>query len=339
MNQEQVIYRMLAQAIAGHPADLSAFPEEATLRLAIANGSSPLLGSRLSEGSVTGLSDKAIQDLNEYSKSLAMQDLILNNDTRKLLGLLAHNDIPALLLKGTALSLLAFEKPYLRVRCDTDLYIRECDVERIAQLLEANGYTIHNLGTRTHASKQFQASIRTFQQIQSTFDIHYRLSNRVLFQNTLPFDECWQEKQPVPELGPQAWALSNRDLLVHACIHRIAHGRGTERNRLIWLYDIHLLWQGMDEAQKEAFIQKALAKQIGALSADALKTADDLFVRAASAATLSYKELRRNRKKEPTAPLINASKPRWAMADLMATKGLDAKLGFISEVLWKKKLP
>ncbi|MEE4243753.1 MAG: hypothetical protein V2I36_20005, partial [Desulfopila sp.] len=128
----------------------------------------------------------------------------------------------------------------------------------------------------------------------------------------------------------------------HACIHRIAHGRGSERNRLIWLYDIHLLWNAMDEEQRAAFIKKALAKKIGAVCADALRVCDELFgtVGEASAATDSSAEpqspltrLLQNKANEPTAPLVNAGKLRWAWADLMATPGLRARLQFAGELI------
>jgi hypothetical protein len=276
-----------------------------------------------------------------------MQDMLLNNDTKNLLKLLADSGLPTLLLKGTPLSLLVYEKPYLRERCDTDLYIPHDAVEDTARLLGDNGYTLHNLGQRTHASKQFQAKIQSFQQYGSTFDIHFRLSNRILFQSTLPFDECWQEKQAIPVLGPQAWALTNRDLLIHACIHRIAHGRGTERNRLLWLWDIQLLWQTMDDTQKHHFVKKALAKKIGALCADALTKCNELFnpcsngpsrnTERAALAEIEPQvyELQKNSKSEPTSSLINASKPRWALADLMAIVGVKNKLAFIHEVLRK----
>ena len=333
--------------MSGADIDFSTFLGDKVLSLAANNGIAPLLCQHLETGQVTGLSDLTARQLTDYSRTSATQDLLLNNDTKNLLKLLADNGIPALLLKGTPLSLLVYEKPYLRERCDTDMYIPQDTVEDTTRLLEDNGYTVHNLGQRTHASKQFQARIQSFQQYGSTFDIHYRLSNRVLFQTTLPFGECWREKQAIPALGPQAWALSNRDLLIHACIHRIAHGRGTERNRLLWLWDIQLLWQTMDDTQKHHFVKKALAKKIGALCADALIKCNELFnsckngesgdpARATATAIQSWiSALQKNQKSEPTASLINASKPRWALADLMAIVGVKNKLAFINEILRK----
>ena len=333
--------------MAGSSIDFSTFLGDKVLSLAANNGIAPLLCQHLETGQVTGLSDLTARQLTDYSRTSATQDLLLNNDTKNLLKLLADNRIPALLLKGTPISLLVYEKPYLRERCDTDMYIPQDTVEDTTRLLEDNGYTVHNLGQRTHASKQFQARIQSFQQYRSTFDIHYRLSNRVLFQTTLPFGECWREKQAIPALGPQAWALSNRDLLIHACIHRIAHGRGIERKRLLWLWDIQLLWRAMGDTQKHQFVEKALAKKIGALCADALIICGGLFSpwksgenriskRATSAEIQPWiNELQKNQKTEPTASLINASKPRWALADLLALKGLTNKLQFTKELIFK----
>lgn len=65
--------------------------------------------------------------------------------------------------------------------------------------------------------------------------------------------------------------------MIHACIHRIAHGRNTERNRLIWLYDIHLMAQAMSDTELDLFLERARQKAIAMLCADALETCQEIF--------------------------------------------------------------
>ena len=193
------------------------------------------------------------------------------------LDLLAGHRVPALLLKGTPVAHLYYDEPYQRVRCDTDLYINEEDVATTAGVLADHGYQVSGLGRRKYSSKQFGAVETSFQNVSNHFDVHWKLSNRVLFQAALPFEECHAERQPVPALGENAWTLSTTDLLLHACIHRIGHGRNTDRNRLLWLYDINLLWNGLDTAGQAQVIEKALDKKIGAMCADALEVCWELF--------------------------------------------------------------
>lgn len=342
------LYRSLAQAMAGQQVDLSDASGERLLSLAQANGAAPLLAYRHAQRSATGIDRDTAEKLAEQARQQAARELVLNHATRILFDRLADAGLRCLALKGTPLSLLAYPEPYLRERCDTDLYVALDDVEAVAATLREAGYALQGLSARPQASKQFQASIRSFQALISVFDIHYRLSNRVLFRATLRFEDCWEARQPVPALGPSAWALSDTDLLLHACIHRIAHGRGSERDRLIWLYDIHLLWNALDEAARQAFVEKALVKKIAAVCADALEVCDDLFGTPqdrsrgqAGGATLTpvsdwLGTLRQNASSEPTAPLIEAGKLRWAWADLMALQGLGPKLAFARELVFKQ---
>jgi hypothetical protein len=353
-----------------------------------------LLNEQLQRDTVTGLGESLKRELKQAAYPQVAQDMLMNEATRQILDLLAANEFPALLLKGTPVAHLYYPQTYLRPRCDTDIYIKECDAENVKALLEANGYEIGGELQREHASKQFTAGSRPFQHVVTTFDIHWKPSNRVLFWNMLPFGECYADKQAVPQLGENAWTLCTADLLLHACIHRIGHGRNTERNRLLWLYDIHLLWMAMDDPAREAFISKALDKKIGAVCADALEISAELFGSDVGAIALSGRDsiddhsrakacshksnspvgaapgressavetcsdtvgaapvetssttvggssfaagdsarLRSQSRKEPTAKLIEASKLRWALADLAALPGLKAKFAFTRELL------
>jgi len=335
----------LAAALAGRPVDFSGLPQGQTARLAALQGCGALLQARLHEGTAIGLPESEQSILVELAQQQAAIDLAARHRTRKALTLLAAAGIDVLLLKGTPLAHLHYAAPYHRWRSDNDLYIGHQDRARTKTLLTERGYTLERSDMREHTSKQMVAT-RPSAGHAVNFDIHWKLSNRVLFADTLPFDECWESRQPVPTLGEHAWALSDIDLLLHACIHRIAHGRGSERNRLIWLYDIHLLWTALGEQAKEAFIEKALDKKIGAVCADALQVCEKIFspVGARHAGedepiarmAGSYSDLLKNVEKEPTARLIEAGKLRWAWADLMATPGLKNKLQFAGELIRNK---
>ena len=114
--------------------------------------------------------------------------------------------------------------------------------------------------------------------------------------------------------------------------HRIAHGRNTERNRLIWLYDIHLLVESMDEAELTRFHEKALQRSIGVLCADALEVINGLFNTKLPPELIE--ELKGNKKNEPSARLIHSIKLRWAWADMQSLKGIKEKAAFAKELLF-----
>jgi len=330
-NIEHTLWLALAQAISGKKTGLQHFNAETILTAASANGIIPLLEQRVSQGQITGLGEASCAQLKNSAKALASNDLMLNHATRETLNLLGRNNIPALLLKGTPLSLLYYGQSYLRPRCDTDLYISERDLEATARLLSENGYDITGLGHRKLSSKQFGASRSAMQQVRAHFDIHWNLSNRVMFRSTLPFDDCYESRQPLPALGSMAATLCTIDLLLHACIHRIAHGRNTERNRLIWLYDIHLLAEALGDTGLEIFLQKAKQKNVAMLCADALATCRDIFGTAIPENFIA--RLKAGAGKEPSARLIEASKLRWAWEDMRSLESMAEKIAFARELL------
>ncbi len=331
-NIEHTLWLALAQVISGKKTGLQHFNGEDILTTALSNGVIPLLEQGVSQGQITGLGEASCAQLKNSAKALASNDLMLNHATRETLNLLDRNNIPALLLKGTPLSHLYYGQSYLRPRCDTDLYISEGDLEATARLLSENGYDITGLGHRKLSSKQFGASRSAMQQVRTHFDIDWNLSNRVMFRSTLPFDDCYESRQPVPALGSMAATLCTIDLLLHACIHRIAHGRNTERNRLIWLYDIHLLVESMDEVELTRFHEKALQRSIGVLCADALEVINGLFNTKLPPELIE--ELKGNKKNEPSARLIHSIKLRWAWADMQSLKGIKEKAAFAKELLF-----
>jgi hypothetical protein len=80
--------------------------------------------------------------------------------------------------------------------------------------------------------------------------------------------------------------LAPVDALLFACIHRAGHvnvpyyvGDVAHRggNRLIWLYDIHLLVCEMSERELDEFAALAAAKHIRAICLDALRRSQECF--------------------------------------------------------------
>lgn len=326
------LWKTLAKAITGQPTDFGSYEGNEILNQATRHGIGTLLYTQLQAGTITGTSDTLNKNLKSATYPQVAHDMVLNDATQKLLDLLAANQIPALLMKGTPVAFLYYPNTYLRTRCDTDIYIDEDDLQKTAELLSAHHYELSGLGSRKHSSKQFVAAIESVQKKFLHFDMHWKLSNRVMFRSTLPFKECLQSSQPVTGLGPNARALSITDLMIHACIHRIAHGRNTERNRLIWLYDIHLMAEAMSATELDDFLLKAKQKAIATLCADALETCQAIFNTSLTEHLLA--DMRKDSKREASAKLIEASKLRWAWEDLRALPGVSEKIAFARELLF-----
>ena len=290
----------------------------------------PLYANWLDKGQDESLAQK----LKSWSRDEAARDLLQTHSTQKFTELLAANNLPCLLLKGLPVAHLHYPAPWQRPRCDVDVYIREQDLGQVADLLSDNGYTNHHLGQRQHSSRQFQTVVQTAFNQQVVFDVHWKLSNRVMFQATLLFESCWEERQAVPGIEPAAFTLSNTGLLLHACIHRIAHGRNSGRDHMIWLYDIHLLASSMTTDEKLEFVGTALWKNIGTLCADALEVCCELFGTIFPSDLLA--QLRKRQTIEPSARLIETSKLGWAWADIRSVEGFIPKAKYAKELLINK---
>jgi hypothetical protein len=64
--------------------------------------------------------------------------------------------------------------------------------------------------------------------------------------------------------------------LIYACFHRAGHFSHSG-DRLIWLYDIHLLCQSLSAQEADFFCRKVKALEIHTLAADAIQNAQYWF--------------------------------------------------------------
>ncbi len=85
-----------------------------------------------------------------------------------------------------------------------------------------------------------------------------------------------ENAEAIPVLGENARTLSKVDALIFSCFHRAGHFSHSG-DRLIWLYDIHLLCQALTGQEVEAFCRRVKELQIISLCADAITTAQSWF--------------------------------------------------------------
>ena len=89
--------------------------------------------------------------------------------------------------------------------------------------------------------------------VRHCIDLHWALSNRSRYADVLQFDELWPRGMT---LRGDVRMPSTADALLIAAMHLAGHHSGSER--LIWLYDIHLLHGSMsaDELQATAMLAR-----------------------------------------------------------------------------------
>jgi hypothetical protein len=241
-------------------------------------GMAPLLFGRVAAaGNSSEFPAELVARLRAYTMHHAAKEILSEFDVRRVLSGLAGIGVQPLLFKGTPLSHTLYPAPGLRPRCDTDMLVSESDRQQVAEMMTGLGYQILHEGGAEHISSQMTFSRRDKQGHNYSYDIHWQLSNNNRdFSRAFADDRLFADGIPVPALGQHAITMNHADALIYACFHRAGHFSHSG-DRLVWLYDIHLLCQALNDEQVVRFKQRARELAIIALCVDAITVARSWF--------------------------------------------------------------
>ena len=202
------------------------------------------------------------------------REVFVQREVRAVTAALADGGVRALLLKGTALAYTAYPQPWLRPRTDTDLLVGAEDAPAASHALSGLGYERTDAITSgTLVSHQWAFERHDAHGVRHVLDLYWKIVNPHMLADALTFDDLWAGSSVVHSLGNAAHAPAPGRSLALACIHRAAHHHGHER--LVWLYDIHLLASPFGEADWEAFGELAVSRGVAAICLDGLQAAGD----------------------------------------------------------------
>ncbi len=205
---------------------------------------------------------------------------------KETLSQLATAGIQPVLFKGTALAYTLYPEDSLRSRGDTDLIIPPQTQPLVADTLSALGF---ERGCAVSGeSISYQASFTRTEAAGDahTLDVHWRINNSELLSRLFSHEELLQHAQAVPALGPDARAAGRVHALLLACMHRATHKHNPyyvdgvayySGDRLIWLYDIHLLAQSFPQPDWDEVVNMAQAKGLCAICLEGLARARTAF--------------------------------------------------------------
>ena len=165
-----------------------------------------------------------------------------------------------LLLKGAPLSCTLYPNPAQRTRCDTDVLVPLDEFSEFSETLHVLGYREQTGVSGEIVSHQKSFVYRDASATTHVFDVHWKISNRPGLADRIGFEEIWKNSRDVPALGAGVRAPDDVYALLLACVHLAGHHPGKER--LIWLYDIHLLAQTLSVADKSRFTALCREKDI-----------------------------------------------------------------------------
>ncbi|HAK54405.1 MAG: nucleotidyltransferase family protein [Vicinamibacterales bacterium] len=244
----------------------------------------PLLHQRLRAADWVGRWPIEVAErLAEAAGAQAALECLRHEELAHVLHTLSDRGLSPLLMKGAALAHTHYASPALRPRGDTDLLVRPEARVAARGALEDLGYEPVNVTSGALVSYEFTMKKTDRWGVEHLVDVHWRVNNRQAFAWTLSHDELAAAAVNVAVLGARVLAPAHALLL--ACMHRVTHfgapffdgGRPRFGDRLIWLYDIHLLASAMPRTESTEFARLAVDRGMAGVCLDGLSRAADVF--------------------------------------------------------------
>lgn len=331
MRPEELLVAALRDKVGVWPSGAGPAFESAVLDAAADHGVAALLASA---PAVTQWPSSLQLALRNVRRDEAAIEAIRRQDLLQLLAEFRQAGVRCLLIKGAQLAYTHYAQPWLRPRFDTDLLVAPADRERADAALRSLGYARSNQVSGTLVTHQLQYARPDRYGLTDVVDLHWKVTNPHVFAGTLVFDELAAAATPLPALGPGLCGLSNVDALMLACVHRVAHHQNSDR--LIWLYDIHLLVNALPPAARAELFERARAKGLRAVCAAGLTRAQLRFGTVESSGWLALWAQGSEDQTEPAAAFLRDGLRRIDIlrSDVRALRGWRQKTRLIAEHLF-----
>jgi hypothetical protein len=270
----------LCAAIRGEPEIWRRLTDAATearfLDAAAAHRCRPLLAWRLRASAQLPMWPLTVREgLLGAERAEAALEILRRRELGRLVRAFAAADVPVLLLKGAALAYSLYPEPWLRPREDTDLLVEGNDASRASELLVSLGYqpalmqrgeivTNQRLHVRSEASG-----------LRHDCDLHWKIANPVSFAELLTPAELMRAAESTSLDEIEVRCPRRAHALLLACWHRASHHYDSPN--LLWLYDLHLLVEGLTDADAADVVHAARETRTTEVCARGLRLANERF--------------------------------------------------------------
>ena len=241
--------------------------------------------------------------------------------------------LKSLSIKGFPLSYTLYPEPHLRLFSDIDLLFPDHEsADKAWNLLAGMGYARPVTTSGKFISHQFSCYRTGTSGFSFALDLHWRVNNHYFFSNALTFEELDSSSIPLPGLAPGMRTLSPVYAMVFACMHRIAHIPDEKSDRLVWLYDIHLLAESFNEDQWSCFIDLAGRKKLSSVCRDGLLAGKKSFNTRLPDDVLE--KLQREGTNDPIQPAALTSTWKYQLVNFQAMPGWTERFCMLQEHLF-----
>lgn len=256
---------------------------------------------------------------------------------RRVLRALVAAGVEALLFKGTALAYGLYPQPFWRVRADTDLLI-PCDQRDHLRSVFAE-LDVRLDGTPQAEFLAYEVSARgDHAGVSHLIDVHWRIHYSQHIARLLPFSLLARDATALPAVSDVAKAVSLPHAFLLTCVHRANDLRlptwGGEvpcygADRLIWLYDIHLMLQAMSEAELSELARLIERLGLGVVCGDPIDLARARFGSRVPVHLLAA--VSRAARRDPVARYHAMGPVRQRWSDFLALRSASGRLRYFAE--------
>ena len=336
---EGLVCRVLGGVSSDWPFSSDAELQSAFLEYTNRHGVQPLLYVQLRPSAAwEGWPSDLRRALNDQAASQAALDMIQGQEIVRVLTALAASGVSPLLMKGLPLAHTHYRSPDLRPRGDADMLIRRAEREAASGVLTELGYERLNTMRGELVSSQSSWNKLDGYGVTHSIDLHWRVNNCQIFAEAASYDELLSGSVSIPVLG--ARALGPVHALLLACMHRVAHvtaawGVDETRHygdRLIWLYDIHLLASRMSLPELTEFVRLAVERRLKTICIDGLRRSQRCFGTPLPDQILAA--LSAAGPPEPSARYLDPGRLRFLVRDIQSLSNVYDRLRLVREHLF-----
>jgi hypothetical protein len=172
-------------------------------------------------------------------------------------------------------------------------------------------------------------------------DVHWQVNNSAVLSRLFTYQELRVEAAPLTALASSPLAASPVHALLLACLHRGSHRHNPYYvsgealfggDRLIWLYDLHLLAGSFSDRDWQSFIVLAETKGLLGACDEGLALARARF--GTDVPAYVSKALAGPRSREPASDYLRAGPWAQQWLDFQAQPGPRGKLTYLRELVF-----
>jgi len=193
--------------------------------LAARHGLRALLHRHLTRICPDGVPAATLAALRDYVQKNSAFGVLFTGELLRLLAILEDHGVEAMPFKGPALAHSLYGHVALRQFCDLDIMVRERDVWRASELLEADGF-VADLPVPMERRDAFvrQDYVRLFRRDggRTVVELHWAVAPRS-FAVRFDGDAVWQRLTEMSLQGRTVRMTADEDLLLMLCVHGSRH--------------------------------------------------------------------------------------------------------------------